>query len=116
MVGCEMPDKGTVETRSYERTNVRGFYVAGDQRPRPPVAQQRALFAPSAFMMKLSFWSGKTMFHVKPLDSVFFSTKNSHTKAPSLRKTWIRFGTEPSPTAYVDGPDGAIDPAERKRW
>jgi thioredoxin reductase len=30
MVGCELTDKGTVETRSYERTNVRGFYVAGD--------------------------------------------------------------------------------------
>jgi thioredoxin reductase len=30
MVGCELSDKGTVETRSYERTNVRGFYVAGD--------------------------------------------------------------------------------------
>jgi thioredoxin reductase len=30
MVGCELTDQGTVETRSYERTNVRGFYVAGD--------------------------------------------------------------------------------------
>jgi thioredoxin reductase len=30
MVGCELTDKGTVETRSYERTNVRGLYVAGD--------------------------------------------------------------------------------------
>ena len=30
MVGCELTDKGTVQTRSYERTNVRGLYVAGD--------------------------------------------------------------------------------------
>jgi thioredoxin reductase len=30
MVGCELTDKGTVETRSYERTDVPGLYVAGD--------------------------------------------------------------------------------------
>jgi thioredoxin reductase len=30
MLGCELTDKGTVETRSYERTNVPGLYVAGD--------------------------------------------------------------------------------------
>lgn len=30
MVGCELGDGGTVETRSYERTNVPGLYVAGD--------------------------------------------------------------------------------------
>lgn len=30
MVGCELGDGGTVDTRSYERTNVPGLYVAGD--------------------------------------------------------------------------------------
>jgi thioredoxin reductase len=30
MVGCELTDKGTVETHSYERTDVPGLYVAGD--------------------------------------------------------------------------------------
>lgn len=30
MVGCEIGDGGTVETRAYERTNVPGLYVAGD--------------------------------------------------------------------------------------
>ena len=30
MLGCELTDAGTVETRSYERTNVHGLYVAGD--------------------------------------------------------------------------------------
>jgi thioredoxin reductase len=30
MLGCEPTGEGTVETRSYERTNVRGLYVAGD--------------------------------------------------------------------------------------
>jgi thioredoxin reductase len=30
MAGCELTDKGTVETRSYERTEVPGLYVAGD--------------------------------------------------------------------------------------
>ena len=30
MLGCEITSQGTVETRSYERTNVPGLYVAGD--------------------------------------------------------------------------------------
>ena len=30
MAGCELTNNGTVETRSYERTNVPGLYVAGD--------------------------------------------------------------------------------------
>jgi thioredoxin reductase len=30
MAGCELTDNGTVETRSYERTDVPGLYVAGD--------------------------------------------------------------------------------------
>ncbi|HEX8663313.1 MAG TPA: NAD(P)/FAD-dependent oxidoreductase [Beijerinckiaceae bacterium] len=30
MVGCELTNGGTVETRSYERTDVPGLYVAGD--------------------------------------------------------------------------------------
>ena len=29
-LGCELTDKGVVETRSYERTNVPGLYAAGD--------------------------------------------------------------------------------------
>lgn len=29
-LGCEMTDKGTVETYAYERTNIPGLYVAGD--------------------------------------------------------------------------------------
>jgi thioredoxin reductase len=30
MLGCELTGNGTVETRSYERTNVPGLYIAGD--------------------------------------------------------------------------------------
>jgi thioredoxin reductase len=29
-LGCEMSDKGVIETRSYERTNVPGLFAAGD--------------------------------------------------------------------------------------
>jgi thioredoxin reductase len=29
-LGCELSDKGVIETRSYERTNVPGLYAAGD--------------------------------------------------------------------------------------
>jgi thioredoxin reductase len=29
-LGCELTDKGIIETRSYERTNVPGLYAAGD--------------------------------------------------------------------------------------
>jgi thioredoxin reductase len=29
-LGCEMTDKGVIETRSYERTNVPGLFAAGD--------------------------------------------------------------------------------------
>lgn len=29
-LGCELTDKGVVETRSYERTNIPGLYAAGD--------------------------------------------------------------------------------------
>jgi thioredoxin reductase len=29
-LGCELTDKGVIETRSYERTNVPGVYAAGD--------------------------------------------------------------------------------------
>ena len=29
-LGCELTDKGVIETRSYERTNVPGLYAAGD--------------------------------------------------------------------------------------
>ena len=49
-------------------------------------------------------------------DSDWLTMQFLQTEYSGLRKTWIRFGTEPSPTAYVDGPDGAIDPEERKRW
>jgi thioredoxin reductase len=29
-LGCELTDKGVVETHAYEKTNVPGLYVAGD--------------------------------------------------------------------------------------